>query len=68
MNRAKKSGAKDFLGLFAIIFSMVLLVYLMVENYMGYTGVQSVMQKNHEQKAKQRLLERALKDRKTAGN
>ena len=45
INRAKSSGLGDFLGLFGIIVGMVLLVYLMVENYMGYTGVQKIIKK-----------------------
>lgn len=39
-NRAKSSGAKDAMGLVAVIFSILLLFYLLVENYMGYTGIQ----------------------------
>lgn len=46
VNRAKSSGMKDFLGLFAIVIGMILLVYLMIENYMGYTGVQKIMKKD----------------------
>ncbi|MEC9282609.1 MAG: hypothetical protein VX642_07845 [Bdellovibrionota bacterium] len=45
VNRAKSSGFGDFLGLFAIVIGMILLVYLMIENYMGYTGVQKIIKK-----------------------
>ena len=50
INRAKSSGLGDFVGLFGIIIGMVLLVYLMVENYMGYTGVQTIIKTEPKKK------------------
>lgn len=54
-NRAKKSSAKDWLGLMAVVFSILALMYLLIENYMGYTGIKSVIEKEKKSKKIQKL-------------
>ena len=46
-NRAKESTAKDILGIFGILISIVLLMYLLIEHYMGYTGLKRLFMTEH---------------------
>lgn len=59
MKRAKKSSAKDYLGLLGIIVGVLLLIFLMIENYMGYTGLQRLIQKKYEKQQVQQKLRKA---------
>ena len=52
-NRAKESTAKDVLGLMGVILSILLLMYLLIENYMGYTGLKRLLSQDKHVPVKQ---------------